>query len=275
VRPGLCSGGCVMGRFEGRVALITGGGTGIGAAIAGQVVAEGGSVVVTGRREGPVREVADRLGVRALAVTGDAADRGDAERITATTVERFGRLDVLVANAGGHRPGAALDTDDEDWRFAVHTNLDSAFVTVRASLPQLIAARGSIVIVSSIAGLFAGPEVVGYVTTKHALVGLTRSVARDYGRQGVRVNALCPGWVRTPMADEQMDELGARLGIDREEAYGLVTRDTPLGRPAEPGEIASIAAFLASDDASIMTGTVTVADAGAGCVDLPTIAFAP
>ena len=176
---------------------------------------------------------------------------------------------MLVANAGGHRPGAALDTDDEDWRFAVHTNLDSAFVTVRASLPQLIAARGSIVIVSSIAGLFAGPEVVGYVTTKHALVGLTRSVARDYGRQGVRVNALCPGWVRTPMADEQMDELGARLGIDRDEAYGLVTRDTPLGRPAEPGEIASIAAFLASDDASIMTGTVTVADAGRAASTCP------
>jgi NAD(P)-dependent dehydrogenase (short-subunit alcohol dehydrogenase family) len=116
--------------------------------------------------------------------------------------------------------------------------------------------------------------VAGYVTTKHALIGLTRSLARDYGRRGVRVNALCPGWVRTPMADEEMDELGAARGLDREAAYRLVTRDTPLGRPATPEEIAGIVAFLLSDDSAAMTGSVVTADSGASATDLPTIAFA-
>lgn len=264
-----------MKRFQGKVALVTGAGTGIGAAVVQRIAAEGGQVVLTGRREEPLLATAAPLGEQALVVPGDAADRADAERVVAAATERFGRLDVLVANAGSHRPGAALDTDDEAWAYTMRANLDTAFVTARACLPELVERRGAIVVVSSIAGLFAGPDVVGYVTTKHALIGLTRSLARDYGRLGVRVNALCPGWVRTTMADEQMDELAARHGGTREDAYALVSRDTPLGRPAEAAEAAAVVAFLASDDASIMTGSVVVADAGAGAVDLPTIAFAP
>jgi meso-butanediol dehydrogenase/(S,S)-butanediol dehydrogenase/diacetyl reductase len=207
-------------------------------------------------------------------VPGDAASAEDTRRIVAAAVDTFGRLDIVVANAGGHRPGAAADTDDEAWRYSIRTNLDSAFVPIREALPHLIANRGNVVVVSSIAGLFAGPGVVGYVTTKHALIGLTRSVARDYGRQGVRVNAVCPGWVRTAMADEQMDVLAEKHGIDRAAAYAMVTEDVPLRRPAEADEVANLIAFLASAEASAMTGSVVVADCGAGCVDLPTLAFA-
>ncbi|ALG10787.1 SDR family NAD(P)-dependent oxidoreductase [Kibdelosporangium phytohabitans] len=262
------------GRFTGRVALVTGAGTGIGAAVCRRIVAEGGNVVLTGRRPQPLHDLATELGARALALPGDAAVTGDAQRIIKSTVEQFGRLDVVVANAGGHHPGAAADTDDDAWSYSLHANLNSAFVTIREALPSLIEAGGNVVVVSSIAGLFAGPGVVGYVTTKHALIGLMRSLARDYGHQGVRVNAVCPGWVRTAMADEQMDELGKQYGIDREAAYSLVTKNQPLRRPAESEEIANLVAFLASPEASAMTGSVVVADCGANCVDLPTIAFA-
>jgi meso-butanediol dehydrogenase/(S,S)-butanediol dehydrogenase/diacetyl reductase len=230
--------------------------------------------VLSGRREAPLAAVAGPLGDRALVVPGDAASAEDTRRIVAAAVDTFGRLDIVVANAGGHRPGAAADTDDEAWRYSIRTNLDSAFVPIREALPHLIANRGNVVVVSSIAGLFAGPGVVGYVTTKHALIGLTRSVARDYGRQGVRVNAVCPGWVRTAMADEQMDVLAEKHGIDRAAAYAMVTEDVPLRRPAEADEVANLIAFLASAEASAMTGSVVVADCGAGCVDLPTLAFA-
>ncbi|HET6213596.1 MAG TPA: SDR family NAD(P)-dependent oxidoreductase [Micromonosporaceae bacterium] len=260
--------------MAGRVALVTGAGTGIGAATCRRLVADGVRVVLTGRRAALLHQVAAPLGEMALAVAGDAAVTADARHAIEAAVGGFGRLDVVVANAGGHFPGAAADTDDESWRHSIHANLDSAFVTVREALPQLIAAGGNAVVVSSIAGLFAGPEVVGYVTTKHALIGLTRSLARDYGHSGVRVNAVCPGWVRTAMADEQMDFLGQRRGIGREEAYALVTKDVPLRRPAEADEIANVIAFLASPAASAVTGAVVVADCGAGCVDLPTLAFA-
>jgi NAD(P)-dependent dehydrogenase (short-subunit alcohol dehydrogenase family) len=262
------------GRLAGTVALVTGAGTGIGAAVCRRLVADGCRVVLSGRRSGPLAEVAESLGDRAVAVPGDAASAADARRIVGAAVDAFGRLDIVVANAGGHRPGAAADTDDEAWRYSIHANLDSAFVPIREALPQLIANRGCVVVVSSIAGLFAGPGVVGYVTTKHALIGLTRSVARDYGREGVRVNAVCPGWVRTAMADEQMDVLADRHGIDRAAAYAMVSEDVPLRRPAEAEEVANVIAFLASPEASAMTGAVVVADCGATCVDLPTLAFA-
>jgi meso-butanediol dehydrogenase / (S,S)-butanediol dehydrogenase / diacetyl reductase len=254
-----------------KVALISGGGTGIGAATARRFASEGAKVVVTGRRRGPLEAVAADIG-GAVSV-GDASRSADAAAAVHTAIDTYGRLDVVVANAGGHGLGSAFDTDDASWAQAVESNLTSCFILAREALPRLIESKGAIVVVSSIAGLFAGPEVAGYVTTKHALIGLTRSLARDYGPQGVRVNALCPGWVRTPMADEQMDELGRRDGITREAAYNLVTSQVPLRRPGNPDDIASICLFLASDESSIMTGTLLVADGGASSVDLPTLAF--
>jgi len=258
-------------KLDGRVALVSGGGTGIGAAVARRFCADGAQVVVMGRRRGPCEETAAATG--AMVFVGDAGVTADARAAVQAALDTYGRLDVVVANAGGHGVGSALDTDDANWAEAVHSNLTTAFVLVREALPALIERQGSVVVVSSLAGVFAGPRVLGYTTTKHALVGLTRSLARDYGPSGVRVNAVCPGWVRTAMADEQMDSLAERDGITRDEAYRLVSSEVPLRRPAEPEEIASICSFLVSDDAAIVTGAVILADGGAHVVDLPTLAF--
>jgi len=260
-------------RFDRQVALITGGGTGIGAAIARQITEEGGHSVIMGRRRAPLESVAKSLGCAFFA--GDAADATHVREARELARSEFGRLTILVANAGGHGMGDALSTDDASWAQAVHTNLTTAFVSIRECLPDLIEHRGNIVVVASIAGLFAGPGVVGYVTTKHALVGLTRSIARDYGPQGIRINTLCPGWVRTGMADEQMEVIKEKHGLTSiGEAYALVTQHVPLRRAARPEEIASVACFLASEDSAMVTGSTVVVDGGAGAVDLPTLAFA-
>ncbi len=126
---------------------------------------------------------------------------------------------------------------------------------------------------ASIASLAAGPEVCGYVTAKHALIGLMRSIARDYGPLGVRANAVCPGWVTTPMADEEMQLLMDAHQISLEQAYQMVCRDVPLRRPASAEEIARVCRFLCSSEASIITGATLVADGGSTIVDVPTLAF--
>jgi meso-butanediol dehydrogenase / (S,S)-butanediol dehydrogenase / diacetyl reductase len=263
------------GWLEGKVAIITGAGTGIGAATAARFAAEGAAVVLTGRRPGPLREVAAALGgERAMAVRADAADAADMAALVETAVTRFGGVDVLVANAGGLGSGTAADVPDEAWEQALRGNITTCLAAARACLPELVRRRGSVVVVSSIAGLAASPESVGYVTGKHALVGLGRSMARDFGPRGVRVNIVCPGWVRTPMADEEMDQLaGLRRLADRAAAYELATAQVPLRRPADPGEVAAVVAFLASAHASAVTGAVLTVDCGATAVDLPTIAF--
>jgi NAD(P)-dependent dehydrogenase (short-subunit alcohol dehydrogenase family) len=258
--------------LEGKVALVSGGGTGIGAAVARRFVAEGAQVVVMGRRAEPLSDVARATG--AVAFAGSASSSEDARAAVAFAVECFGGLDVVVPNAGAHHGRDALGTDDSEWAASIDSNLTSAFVIVREALPQLIERRGSIVIVGSLASHFAGPGVVGYTTTKHALIGLARSLARDYGPHGVRANVVCPAWTRTPMADEIMDELAERDGLDREGAYGVVTKHTPLRRAATAEEIASVCHFLASDESSAVTGAFLMADGGASTVDLPTIAFA-
>jgi meso-butanediol dehydrogenase / (S,S)-butanediol dehydrogenase / diacetyl reductase len=254
-----------------RVVLISGGGTGIGAAAARRFAADGASVVVIGRRPAPLEALAAETG--AVACPGDASSSADVRRAVEVARERFGGVDAVVANAGGHFGAGAIDTDDADWTAALAANLTSAFLLAREALPSLIERHGSIVVVASLAGHFAGPSVVGYTAAKHGLIGLTRSLARDYGPEGVRVNAVCPGWVRTPMADGFMDHLAERDGISREQAYELVTRDVPLRRPAEPEQIAAVCAFLAGAESAAMTGAILMADGGASSVDLPTLAF--
>ncbi|SUI39541.1 D-beta-hydroxybutyrate dehydrogenase [Serratia marcescens] len=130
---------------------------------------------------------------------------------------------------------------DAQWQGAMDSNLNSAFASARACLPELIKSGGNLLFVASIASLAAGPEVCGYVTAKHALIGLMRSIARDYGPLGVRANAVCPGWVTTPMADEEMQLLMDAHQISLEQAYQMVCRDVPLRRPASAEEIAASA----------------------------------
>ena len=259
-------------QLEGRVALVTGGGSGIGAATARRFAAEGAKVVVTGRRPEPLERVARET--RGIACAGDASDPDAVRRAVATAVESFGGLDVVIANAGGAGTPAVADTDDAGWQRALDSNLTSAFLTARESLPALLRrGKGSIVVVASESALVAAPEGAGYTTAKTALLGLTRSLAVDYGRQGIRVNAICPGWVRTPMADAEIDKLAARRDLSRGEAYALAAEPLPLNRPGLPGEIAACCLFLASDESSFVTGSILVADGGATAVDVGTLAF--
>jgi meso-butanediol dehydrogenase / (S,S)-butanediol dehydrogenase / diacetyl reductase len=258
--------------MRGKAVLITGGGTGIGAACAHRFAEDGARVAVLGRRQDLVTRIAGE--VDGLPLVADASSGAQMKAAVATVVREFGGLDILIANAGGHGVGTATATSDEGWVQARQANLDTAFVAAREALPALIDRRGSIVFVASIASLVAGPEVCGYTTFKHALLGLMRSLARDYGPDGVRVNAVCPGWVRTPMADEEMRPLMQARGITLDAAYSLVTADVPLRRPAHADEIAAVCRFLASDEASIITGATIVADGGSTVVDVPTLAFA-
>jgi NAD(P)-dependent dehydrogenase (short-subunit alcohol dehydrogenase family) len=254
--------------MQGQVALVTGGGTGIGESVAKVFSALGAHVLVMGRRAEPVLRVAGA--VNGTAVVGDASDSQKMKEVV-SVAEKHGGLDAVVHCAGSFEGGAALEVSDDAWGRAIDINLTSAFITARESLPSLIKKRGSIVFVSSIAGLQAMPQGVGYVTAKHALIGLMRSLALDYGPQGVRVNAVCPGWVRTPMADGEMQPVMQREGITLDEAYALVNSDIPLKRTASPDEIADVCKFLVSKDASIITGAVITTDGGSTIVCPPTI----
>ena len=261
-----------MTRFDGKTVIVTGAGTGIGAATARRLAQEGANVILTGRRPGPIETVA--ASCNGIAVAGDAASKDHAEALVRLAKDRFGGLDAVVCNAGGFGFGTLTEVSDSDWARAVEANLNTAMVMARASMPALMTRRGNVLMMASIAALASGPEACGYVTMKHGLIGLTRSIARDYGRHGVRCNAICPGWVRTEMADMEMSELMERKGLaSREEAYALVTQDVPLGRPADPEDVAAAVAFLCSHEASMITGAVLTVDGGATVVDVPTLAF--
>lgn len=259
-------------RLDGKVAVISGGGSGIGAAIARRFAAEGARVAVTGRRAGPIEAVAAE--VDGLALPGDASDPSAVGAAVEATVEAYGGLDVVVANAGVGFGGTASDVTDETWRQTIDINLSGTLYLVRAAMPHLGSrGGGSIVLISSVSGFVASASSAAYVASKAAMIGLAKSIAVDGGRLRVRANALCPGWVRTPMGDEAMDELAAGEGLSRDDAYRLATRFVPLARAAEPEEIAACAAFLASDDASYVTGTTLLADGGGTAVDVASVAF--
>ena len=255
-----------------KVALVSGGGTGIGAAIARRLAADGCGVAVTGRRSGPIEEVAADIG--GLAVVADTGDRAAAERAVAETVARFGGLDALVCNAGIGGEGSLRDLDPATWDDVLRTNLTGPFLMARAAIAHLAAARGAIVTVSSVAGLRASPDSLAYCASKAGLAMLTQCIAVDHGPDGVRANCVCPGWVRTPMADEEMAALGERLGTDRDGAYDTCLVDVPLRRAASTAEIAAMVAWLLSDEASYVNGAVLPIDGGHSPVDVATVAFA-
>jgi meso-butanediol dehydrogenase/(S,S)-butanediol dehydrogenase/diacetyl reductase len=255
-----------------RAALVTGGGTGIGAAIADRLAGDGYDVCITGRRREPLDTVAAETG--ALAVPGDTGDPAAVESAVAAAKDAFGRLDVLVCNAGIGWGGTIEEQTPDSWDAVLRTNLTGAFLACRAAVPELVKTKGSVVTISSDSGLRAAPRSAAYCTAKAGLIMLTQCVALDYGPLGVRANCVCPGWVRTPMADEEMDELAELRGTDREGAYELAASPVPLRRPAGPEEIASAVAWLASDEASFLTGAVVAVDGGNTVVDASATVFA-
>jgi NAD(P)-dependent dehydrogenase (short-subunit alcohol dehydrogenase family) len=254
-------------------ALIIGGGTGIGAAVARRMAADGWDVCVSGRRRGPIEEVA--AAVSGLAVSADASTPSGAERAVGACVERFGRLDALVISAGAGAGAMVAEQTLERWNLVIATNLTAPFLVCRAALPHLIEARGAIVTVSSLAGLRADPASAAYCSSKAGLVMLTQCIALDYGPLGVRANSVCPGWIRTAMADEEIDALAERRGVDREAAYAIATADIPARRAGSPEEVAELVAWLASPAASYVNGAAVTVDGGAAIVDAGTLAFAP
>jgi meso-butanediol dehydrogenase / (S,S)-butanediol dehydrogenase / diacetyl reductase len=259
-------------RLENKVAIVSGGGTGIGAATARVFATEGAKVVITGRRAEPLEAVAAEIDGRA--VVGDTSDEDHVRAAVGAARDAFGGLDVVVANAGLGFGGAAADVDDEHWQQTLDVNLTGAFRLARAAIPSLIErGGGSIVLVSSVSALVSGTDGAAYVTSKAAMLGLARSIAVDYGPSGIRANALCPGWVETPMGDQSMETLMTQYGISLGEAYRLVTQHIPLRRPATADEIAACCLFLASEESSIVTGTTLVADGGGLAVDLTEVAW--
>jgi meso-butanediol dehydrogenase / (S,S)-butanediol dehydrogenase / diacetyl reductase len=253
------------------VLLVTGGGTGIGAAVAKQAALDGHAAVICGRREGPLQAVAKETG--ATPVAADMTRPEEVARTVAAVIERYGRLDGVVANAGIMRAGSALDLTVDDWDAVVATNLRAAFLLFRETLPHLLDTRGAAVAVSSIAALRASSGSAAYAAAKAGLTMLTQTVAVDFGPRGVRANVVCPGWVRTEMADVEMAEFGAADGLSREAAYTEVTRLVPQRRPADPGEVAAAVLWLLGPQATYVNGAVLAVDGGTTLVDAGTVPY--
>lgn len=260
-----------MSRLAGKVALITGAGSGIGAATARRFVAEGARVLLVGRRLEPLVAMAAELGDSAVAVPADASDDAAMAAAVDTATQLFGSLDIVVANAGTGEGHAIGETPRIEWDEALRLNVTTCYSTVRPALPALRTKGGSVIIMSSIAGISAPADRAGYVTGKHALIGLTRSLAIDYGPLGIRVNAICPGLIRTPMTDGMINHLMDSRNLDRSAASQVATRNIPLRRQGEPEEVAGVCLFLASDDSSYLTGSVVVADGGTSIIDAGTL----
>jgi meso-butanediol dehydrogenase/(S,S)-butanediol dehydrogenase/diacetyl reductase len=255
-----------------RGAIVTGGGTGIGEAIARRLVADGYAVCITGRRSEPLEALSAEIG--ALPLVADTGVWQEAYEATQAAREAFGRLDLLVCNAGIGSGGTVTEQTPESWEAVLRTNLTGAFFACRAALPELVLTNGSIVTIASVAGLRAGPASAAYCAAKAGMIMLTECIALDYGPVGVRANCICPGWVRTPMADRSMDALGERKGTDRERAYALASARVPLRRPGTPEEIACAVSWLASEGAAFATGATVVLDGGNSVIDSSSMEFA-
>ena len=239
-----------MQRFEGRVALVTAGAQGIGAGVVRRIAAEGGSVVITDLQEDKVAELAAEIGDRALGLRTDVTSRADVEAAVTATIERFGRLDVLVNNAGGCIvTSVPEETTDEDWHRQLDLTLVGASRCIQAALPHLVEARGNVVTISSVNGIAAFGN-VEYSAAKAGQIAMTMNYAARYGELGVRFNVVAPGTIRTPNWD------------DHPEALETLSKLYPLGRVGEPADIAAAVAFLASDDASWITGHTLPVEGG-------------
>jgi meso-butanediol dehydrogenase/(S,S)-butanediol dehydrogenase/diacetyl reductase len=237
-----------MSRLQGKSALVTGGGSGIGRAICQRFVSEGASVVVADVVAERAEEVADAIGGRA--VTADVTAAADVARM----VETAGRVDVLVNNAGGGMANGLLEIEEDEWDQDVDLNLKSAFLCSKAVLPGMIERGGGVIVnISSVNGMayFANEP---YSAAKAGLINLTRAMAARYGPQGIRAVAIAPGTIRTPLWQERVDK--------KPEIFERLMRWYPLQRVGEPEDVAAAAAFLASDDASWITGEVLRVDGG-------------
>jgi NAD(P)-dependent dehydrogenase (short-subunit alcohol dehydrogenase family) len=244
-----------MGKLDGKVALVTGGNSGIGLATAKLFIAEGAKVVITGRNQATLNSAAEELGENALAVQADAVDPTSGEKAVAAAVEKFDRLDIVFANAGISAQTPTGGTELSVFEEVLKVNVTGVFFTVQAAAAHL-SEGGSIILNSSVLATAGSPGYAAYAASKGAVGSMARVLASELSPRGIRVNTISPGATRTPIWKQSTAEGMAQL-------ESVLTRTIPLNRLGEPQEIANVALFLASDDSSYIQGTEISVDGGA------------
>jgi NAD(P)-dependent dehydrogenase (short-subunit alcohol dehydrogenase family) len=244
-----------------RLALVTGGGRGIGAAIARRLAADGAKVIVTGRGAADLEQVAAEIG--GFAIAGDLGNRDDADRVT-RTVQEVGRVDILVNNAGIAESASLEKTDDAMWDRIQELNATAPFRLTRALVPAMVTAGwGRVVNIASNAGVSGYGYTAAYCASKHAMVGWTRALAIDLAKTGITINAICPGWVETRMVEEATARIAKKTGRSDADAKTALEAMTPQRRLIQPEEVAHAVAMLCDHGARGIHGQTLVIDGGA------------
>jgi len=248
-------------RLDGKTVIVTGGALGIGGATSELLASRGASVAIFDWDEKSGDDTCGRIveaGGKALFQRVDVSDREAVELATRQVIDTFGGIDSLVVSAGIQRYGTAISTPDDQWDEVMSVNLRGAWNAARSAIPHILnAGGGTIVNVSSVQALASQQNVLAYTVSKHGLLGLTRSIAMDFAKQNIRANAVCPGTVNTPML-----AWAASLDPNPESVYAACRQMHPLGRIAQPKEIAEVVAFLAHESSSFVTGAVWTVDGG-------------
>lgn len=249
-------GGRIKMRFEGKVAIITGAGRGIGKAIAERLASEGADVVVCDidkeAAERTAEEIRSKYSVKAIAISADVAKEGDVNSMVEETIKNFGRVDFLINNAGITKDSLLLRMSEEEWDKVIAVDLKSVFLCTRAVIRHMMRQRfGRIVNISSVIGLRGNVGQANYASAKAGIIGFTKSSARELAGRNITVNAVAPGYIQTEMTERLPQDV-------REE----MLKQVPLGRPGQPEDVAGVVAFLCSEDASYITGEIIRVDGG-------------